>query len=100
GAGGRIGIRTSHHHGVVRLTVEDDGPGIPEASLPRIFEAHYTTKAKGTGLGLAMSLAVVKAHGGHIRAENRRRRGARFLVDLPDPQHSIPAQQQTALGVL
>jgi signal transduction histidine kinase/CheY-like chemotaxis protein len=99
GRPGTVRVKTANRHGVLRVVVEDDGPGIPVEVLPRIFDPYFTTKERGTGLGLAMSAGIVKAHGGHIRAENRPRRGARFLVDLPDPQHSTPARQSTALGV-
>jgi signal transduction histidine kinase len=65
------------------LSVEDEGPGIPDAVLPRVFEPFYTTKSEGTGLGLAISLRIAEAHGGSLTAENRAEGGARFTLSLP-----------------
>jgi CheY-like chemotaxis protein len=96
---GTIRICTRDHQGVIRLLVEDDGPGLPAEVLSRIFEPYFTTKETGTGLGLALSAGIVRAHGGHLWAENRRPRGARFVLDLPDPRHATPARQANALGV-
>ena len=71
------------------ITVEDDGPGIPEDNLDSIFERFYTERPEGeafgrhSGLGLSISRSIVEAHGGTIRAENRPQGGARFVVRLP-----------------
>ena len=67
------------------LTVEDDGPGIPDTVLPRLFEPFFTTKptGKGTGLGLSISYDIVKRMGGEITAENRPDGGARFRIAFP-----------------
>ncbi|MFN0242830.1 MAG: two-component system sensor histidine kinase NtrB [Planctomycetota bacterium] len=70
--------------GEVELAVEDDGPGIPPADLERIFDPFFTS-SNGTGLGLAVSYGIVRAHGGSLRAENRERTGARFTITLPLP---------------
>jgi two-component system sensor histidine kinase ChvG len=76
------------------ITVEDNGPGIPEGSEERIFERFYSERPESekfgthSGLGLSISRQIVAAQGGTIRAENRRDeggavRGARFVVRLP-----------------
>jgi signal transduction histidine kinase len=65
----------------VRITVEDDGPGIPEDL--RLFELFATTKAKGTGLGLAISKQILLAHGGGIQFARGPARGAAFHIELP-----------------
>ena len=71
------------------ITVEDTGPGIPEDNLDSIFERFYTERPEGeafgrhSGLGLSISRRIVDAHGGTIRAENRKEGGARFVVRLP-----------------
>jgi signal transduction histidine kinase len=68
----------------VRITVEDTGPGIPADEIPRLFTPFYTTKANGTGLGLAYSKKVVEAMGGKISLSNRtEERGAVLTVQLP-----------------
>lgn len=74
---------------VATLSVEDSGPGIPEADLERVFERFYRVdKARardpgGTGLGLAIVKHLVELHGGTVRVENRREGGARFTLTLP-----------------
>jgi signal transduction histidine kinase len=73
----------------VALIVDDEGPGIPEADLQRIFERFYRVdKARsretgGTGLGLSIVKHLVGLHGGDVRAENRPGGGARFVVRIP-----------------
>lgn len=76
---------------LLSLTVEDEGPGIPDDLLPRLFEPFFTTKSEGTGLGLAISLRIAQAHGGSLAAANRPEGGARFTLTLPlceDPDAS------------
>jgi signal transduction histidine kinase len=68
--------------GGVRVRVLDDGPGIPAEDRVRVFEALYTTKAKGSGLGLALCRRIMEAHGGTIEIENRPG-GASFLLSFP-----------------
>lgn len=77
----------------VRLQVRDDGPGIPSAVMPRIFDPFFTTKAvgEGTGLGLAASQSIVRAHGGDIWADNEAgTTGAVFTVLLPASDRPVP----------
>ena len=86
GGGGRIEISTAAPaRDRIVATVRDTGTGIPEETLPRIFEPFYTTKdvGKGTGLGLAITYGIVQEHGGQIIAANHPEGGAVFTVELP-----------------
>ena len=72
-------------HPTVRVTVRDNGPGIPPDHLLRIFDPFFTTKpvGKGTGLGLSISYGIVEQHGGHLSARNAEGGGAEFVLELP-----------------
>jgi two-component system, NtrC family, sensor histidine kinase PilS len=87
GAGERLGlVRVSCAPGgqrAARFAVEDDGPGIASGDLQRIFTPFYTTKERGTGLGLAVVQRIVDAHGGTVAVESSPERGTRFTVRLP-----------------
>jgi C4-dicarboxylate-specific signal transduction histidine kinase len=67
---------------LVEVSVVDSGAGVPEAILPRIFDGFVTTKPAGLGIGLAVSKAIVEAHGGELSAENNPQRGATFRFTL------------------
>jgi signal transduction histidine kinase len=69
--------------GGTRVRVRDDGPGVPSEERSRIFEALFTTKAKGSGLGLALCRRIMEAHGGTIELEARPG-GASFLLTFPE----------------
>jgi two-component system sensor histidine kinase HupT/HoxJ len=71
--------------GMARVTLRDNGPGIPPEHLLRIFDPFFTTKpvGKGTGLGLSISYGIVEQHGGHLIARNADEGGAEFVVELP-----------------
>jgi signal transduction histidine kinase len=72
--------RAGHGH---RITVEDHGPGIAADHLPRIFDLYFTTKADGTGVGLAVTHQIVEAHGGTLEVDTELGRGTRMIIDLP-----------------
>ena len=74
-----------------RICVADNGPGIPDTDLPKIFLPFYTTKSEGTGLGLAVVQKVALQHGGSIEARNRPGGGAEFLLWLPLRQEPSPS---------
>ncbi|HXF78677.1 MAG TPA: DUF4118 domain-containing protein [Usitatibacter sp.] len=86
-AGTHFSVAASAGGGFVEFTVEDDGPGLPQGREEELFEsfARGATKRarKGAGLGLAISRAIVEAHGGTIRAEPREERGTRIVFTLP-----------------
>jgi len=67
----------------VCLDVIDNGQGIPEEELPRIFRAFHTTKQSGNGLGLPTTLKIVQAHGGRIDVQSKVGHGTKFTVTLP-----------------
>jgi len=67
----------------LRVEIADTGPGFPPDVVERVFEPFFTTKPRGSGLGLAICERIVAAHGGDIRAENRRTGGAVVTVTLP-----------------
>ena len=69
----------------VRISIEDNGPGIEPENLPRIFDPFFTTKdvGKGTGLGLSLCYGFIKDHGGSITAVSPTGKGATFIIDLP-----------------
>ena len=69
--------------GGIEMQVVDDGPGIPKAMQEQIFEPFYTSRARGTGLGLAVVQAVADAHGGEARVESVEGEGARVAIRLP-----------------
>ena len=72
--------RTADGH---RIVVEDHGPGIPADQLPRIFDLYFTTKAEGTGVGLAVTHQVIEAHGGSLEVDTELGRGTRMIINLP-----------------
>ncbi len=75
---------------LVRISVHDDGPGIPPLMLDRIFEPLYTTKRNGTGLGLAIARRLMEGQGGTLTAENRMEGGSAFHLVVPAAAASSP----------
>jgi len=67
----------------VKISIEDQGIGIPEKHLPRIFDPYFTTKHKGSGLGLAITYSIIRKHEGHIKVESMPGVGTTFYVYLP-----------------
>jgi signal transduction histidine kinase len=75
--------RSAEDPKAVVLSVSDAGPGIDPASLGRLFDAFFTTRHDGMGMGLSICRSIVEAHGGRIWAVNREGGGASFHVSLP-----------------
>jgi two-component system, NtrC family, sensor kinase len=69
----------------VEIKVKDNGNGIPQKVLDKIFQPFFTTKptGQGTGLGLSLSYDIIKAHGGEINVETKEGEGAGFVIQLP-----------------
>jgi signal transduction histidine kinase len=66
-----------------RLSVQDSGTGFKPEAMERLFEAFYTTKPQGMGMGLAIARSIIEAHGGRLWAEPNPGPGATFLISLP-----------------
>jgi len=86
-AGGerRITIATGHDpaRGLLIAEVTDTGHGIARTDFARLFQPYFSTRGRGTGLGLAIVQRIMTEHGGRIRAESNRPRGARMIIELP-----------------
>lgn len=80
---GQVWLQAEREEGRARVRVRDAGPGVPADIRERIFEALFTTRAKGTGLGLALCKRIVEAHGGDLKLEPVTN-GASFLILVPD----------------
>lgn len=83
-------------NGAFELCIEDTGPGIPEENLDRIFEPLFTTKKRGTGMGLAIAQGLAEANGGSLRAESVQGSGARFVLTLPIATQETAAMDEVA----
>ena len=82
--GGNIFVSAECHSDLsVEISIKDDGPGIPAEKQGRIFEAYYTTKEKGSGIGLATVKHNVELYGGTVRVESELGKGARFVLLFP-----------------
>jgi signal transduction histidine kinase len=71
------------------LAVRDSGPGIDPQHLDRVFEAFYTTKSSGVGMGLSICRSIIDAHGGRLWAEENEPRGAVFQFTLPGAESEL-----------
>ena len=81
--GGRLSVSTSLKERRVHVEVADTGMGIPKPHLDKIFQAYYSTKKKGTGLGLPTAKRIVEEHGGSISVESKEGHGSSFVIQLP-----------------
>jgi len=82
---GKITVTTGTVGNRIRISIADNGPGIPKENTGRIFDPFFTTKevGKGTGLGLSVCHGIVTAHGGNICVESDEGKGSEFIIDLP-----------------
>ncbi len=79
-----VSVRTKKRNGKVEISVADNGNGIPQKVLDKIFQPFFTTRptGQGTGLGLSLSYDIVQAHGGELRVETKEKEGSTFIIQL------------------
>ncbi|MEP6583766.1 MAG: tetratricopeptide repeat protein [Ginsengibacter sp.] len=80
-----VTVTTEKVHDKIRISVKDNGMGIPQKVLDKIFQPFFTTKptGQGTGLGLSLSYDIIKAHGGELKVETKEGEFAEFVIDIP-----------------
>jgi len=106
GQGGTITLSTEDRDDEVAVCVEDTGCGIPPENMKRLFEPFFTTKpvGQGTGLGLSVTYAIVRKHGGRIEVDSEVGKGTRFTVVIPVRQaarpHAPPAHETQAAATI
>jgi signal transduction histidine kinase len=81
--GGKIIVRVSHEPQAIRLDISDTGPGIDPKLRDRVFQLYFTTKARGSGIGLAMTFRAVQMHNGTIDFASETGRGTTFQIQFP-----------------
>lgn len=101
----RWGVSAAEAEGeqVVQIVLEDNGPGLSDEQQQRLFDAFYTTKSNGTGLGMTICKQIVEAHGGKIDVNSRPGWGAEFIVTLPAgelPRQADGQRENAATGGL
>jgi signal transduction histidine kinase len=81
----RVSVTTKKSENRIYITVRDNGNGIPQKIIDKIFQPFFTTKptGEGTGLGLSLSYDIIKAHGGEIKVESKEGEGSEFVIQLP-----------------
>ena len=85
-SGGHLAIHVFAENDNVVLIIKDDGEGIPEGNLDKIFEPYFTTKDFGSGLGLTLVYKIIKEHKGEIQLKSKLGLGTSFIIKLPVPQ--------------
>jgi len=80
---GKLYIKAQVVGEIIRITFDDDGPGIPQHNFKSIFDPFFTTRETGLGLGLSICCAILESHGGCIYAMNKLGQGATFGVEIP-----------------
>ena len=79
----KVGINLSETQNDVFIEITDNGPGIDEKNIRRIFDPYFTTKNQGTGLGLVNSTKIIEAHGGSISVKSTKNIGTSFIIQIP-----------------
>jgi signal transduction histidine kinase len=80
-----VTVSTMRENDKILIVVKDNGMGIPQTVVDKVFQPFFTTKptGQGTGLGLSLSYDIVKAHGGELKVESKEEEGSTFTIDLP-----------------
>ena len=80
-----VSVSTKKVNGTIEIKVADNGNGIPQKVLDKIFQPFFTTKptGQGTGLGLSLSYDIIKVHGGELKVETQEGEGSAFIIQLP-----------------
>jgi CheY-like chemotaxis protein len=81
--GQQNGLEQIEEKFLISISIEDTGHGIPKENLNKIFDPYFTTKQRGSGLGLATTFAIIKKHGGHISVSSELGKGTTFTIYLP-----------------
>lgn len=84
--GGEIHVEIGSSDNMIEILIKDEGEGVPDNILEKIWDPFFTTKEKGTGLGLGIVKNIIQSHEGSIRIENRPSRGAAVIIQLPVKQ--------------
>lgn len=81
--GGQVSVECQPSEDRVRITIDNQGPMIPEYAVPKIFEPFFTAKSGGTGLGLSIAKKIAERHGGSLKLEQNKTNTIRFALMLP-----------------
>ncbi|MDR0600734.1 MAG: PAS domain-containing sensor histidine kinase [Treponema sp.] len=99
--GGTLTVKTGRKDNEALISVRDTGAGIPEANMPKIFDPYFTTKERGSGLGLTLVFKIIREHRGEISVSSREGEGTCFTIALPIPQRErrlLSAGESPAAG--
>lgn len=89
-----VSTRLRTDAGTVELTVADSGPGIPPEQKEKLFLPYFSTKRRGTGLGLPIVRSIIQDHGGTIRVEDNAPQGTRFIIEVPAARDAVAELQE------
>ena len=87
----KVTVKTEHVNGLIQVIIQDNGTGIPQEMVDKIFQPFFTTKPTGQGTGLGLSLAydiVTKGHGGNLKVKSKESEGTEFIIELPITEDS------------
>lgn len=93
---GTVSVETKSVNGSLQITIQDDGSGIPESEIEKIFEPFYSSKKQGTGLGLPISKKIIESHSGEITVSSEEGKGSLFTVIIPyesREEELVPARE-------